>query len=169
VNTEDIRTLYAFNRWANRRVLRDVAPLSREELSRNLDTSHTSIHGTLVHILWAEWLWVRRFRGQSPKRIFSPDEFSDVSQLATKWKRVEREQQKFISQLTDQRLGLRIEYENRQGERWEYSLAHMMQHLVNHSSYHRGQVVTLLRQLGRTARPTDLLVFLDEAGGEGDA
>ena len=48
------------------------------------------------------------------------------------------------------------------GQRWEYALGHMMQHTANHSSYHRGQVVTLLRQLGKTPEATDFLVFLDE-------
>ena len=48
------------------------------------------------------------------------------------------------------------------GQRWEYALGHMMQHTANHSSYHRGQVVTLFRQLGKTPEATDFLVFLDE-------
>ena len=55
-----------------------------------------------------------------------------------------------------------MSYENLQGVRWEYSLAEMMQQLVNHSSYHRGQVAVLLRQLGQKPLPTDFLVFLDE-------
>jgi uncharacterized damage-inducible protein DinB len=66
--------------------------------------------------------------------------------------------------LTDDRVKARISYENARGERWEYSLGHMMQHIVNHSTYHRGQVVTLLRQLGQTPPPTDFLVYFDEGG-----
>ena len=58
----------------------------------------------------------------------------------------------------------RIPYENLRGQRFEYALGHMMQHVVNHSSYHRGQVVTLLRQLGRTPPNTDFLEYFDEGG-----
>lgn len=172
MNSEDIGTLYAFNRWANHRVLFDAGSLSRDELHRNLGTSHDSVQGTLVHILWAEWLWLRRFRGDSPKRVFVPAEFPDVSVLETQWKEVEREQETFIGQLTEEArptLATRVAYENLQGQRWKYSLGHMMQHVVNHSSYHRGQVVTLLRQLGRAPQPTDFLVFLDERDGNGAA
>jgi len=56
---------------------------------------------------------------------------------------------------------------NTRGETWRYPLTHMMQHLVNHSSYHRGQVSLMLRQLGAEPTPTDLLVFFD-AGGQVD-
>ena len=66
--------------------------------------------------------------------------------------------------LTDAQLHGQISYENLQGQRWTYPLVHAMQHVVNHSSYHRGQIVTLLRQLGHTPPPTDFLVFLDEGG-----
>ncbi len=62
-----------------------------------------------------------------------------------------------------QRLG----YVNTRGERWEYTLAQMMQHVVIHSAYHRGQVVTLLRQLGAAAPTTDYLVFVDMRAGSG--
>lgn len=75
---------------------------------------------------------------------------------------MEAEQQAFINCLSDDLLEKRVSYENLQDQRWEYSLAQMMQHVVNHSSYHRGQVITLLRQLGQTPPATDFLVFLDE-------
>ena len=78
---------------------------------------------------------------------------------------MQADQERFAAALTDERLAERIAYENYKNERWEYSLARMIQHLVNHSSYHRGQIVTLLRQLGRAPRSTDLLVWIDEAGG----
>ncbi|MFY9554137.1 MAG: DinB family protein, partial [Blastocatellia bacterium] len=58
-------------------------------------------------------------------------------------------------------LGTVIAYTNTKGERWEYPLGRMMQHLANHSSYHRGQVTTMLRQLGAAVSPVDLLVFMD--------
>jgi uncharacterized damage-inducible protein DinB len=165
MNTEDIRTLYAFNRWANHRSLADARALDSQELTRDLGASYPSVHATLVHILWAEWLWLRRWQGESPKQVFAPAELGDLSAIESRWEEVEREQESFIAQLTDERLVIRIGYENRQGERWEYSLGHMMQHVVNHSSYHRGQVVALLRQLGHLPQATDFLLFFDEGGG----
>ena len=54
-----------------------------------------------------------------------------------------------------------VSYVNVKGETWTYRLEEMLVHLVNHSTYHRGQVATMLRQLGKTPEPTDYLLFLD--------
>ncbi len=164
MNVDDFRTLYAFNRWATNCLVGAARLLSPADLTRDIGTSHGSVRGTLVHMLWAEWIWLQRWRGESPKRVFAQDQFPDVDAIESRWRDVEREQQDFITALTDDHLHIRLSYENLQGEHWEYSLAHMMLHVVNHSSYHRGQVVTLLRQLGQTPPATDFLVFLDEGG-----
>jgi uncharacterized damage-inducible protein DinB len=55
-------------------------------------------------------------------------------------------------------------YQNLKGETWRYPLWQQMHHVVNHSTYHRGQVVTMLRQLGAAAPATDLLVYYDQGG-----
>ena len=74
---------------------------------------------------------------------------------------IDRRRQTFISGLTNDRLQELISYENLKGEQWEYSLGHMLQHVVNHSTYHRGQIVTMLRQLGAGATSTDFLLYFD--------
>lgn len=167
MNVAHVATLYAFNRWANARALAMVRPLAPHEFTADLRTSHGSIHGTLVHVLWAEWIWLERWRGESPQRVFGVDDYPDVEAIEAAWRGIAREQDAFIGRLTDARLAEPLTYVNVQGERWTYPLGHMLQHVVNHSTYHRGQIVTLLRQLGRSAEPTDFLVFFDEAGDAG--
>ena len=162
MNTQEIQTLYAYNRWANRRLLKAARLLDWQDCTSEMRTSHGSVRGTLVHIIWGEWLWVRRWRGESPKERFAPEEFRDWTTLESRWTSMEGDQQAFLNCVTDALLETRVSYENLQAQRWEYSLAQMMQHVVNHSSYHRGQLVTLLRQLGQTPPATDFLVFLDE-------
>ncbi len=169
MNTEDVRTLYTYNRWANDRIIGTVRPLEHNEFTRDGRTSHGSIRGTLVHTLWAEWIWLQRWRGESPKRLFAEKEFADITVIEKYWNGVEHERQEFIVQLTDPQLMERLTYENLQGERWAYRLGQMMQHVVNHSTYHRGQVVTLLRQLSHTPIATDFLVFFDETNDAGAA
>jgi uncharacterized damage-inducible protein DinB len=100
--------------------------------------------------------------GESPQRVFVPEEFSEWTALESQWSALEEEQNAFLEGLTDELLITRVSYENLQGIRWGYSLAEMMQHLVNHSSYHRGQIAVLLRQVGQAPVPTDFLVYLDE-------
>ena len=87
-----------------------------------------------MHVLWAEWIWLERWRGASPKQVFAEDQWPDVDAIRSRWHELERDRQGFIGELTEDRLLQRIAYENLQGERWEYSLVHMMQHVVNHST-----------------------------------
>lgn len=164
MHVDEIGTLYAFNRWATGRLLEAAGRLSPADFGRDLGTSHRSVRGTLVHTLWAEWIWLQRWLGASPKRAFTEDDLPDPPAIASRWDEVERERRAFIATLTDDRLLASVSYDNLHGERYEYPLVHMIQHVVNHSSYHRGQVVTLLRQLGQTPPATDFLVFFDEGG-----
>jgi uncharacterized damage-inducible protein DinB len=164
MSVERVRTTYAYNRWANRRLLDAVGQLQPQDFVRSLGGSFDSVQATLVHIMWAEWLWLRRWRGESPKRLFDPKDFPCVADIESRWDGVERDQADFIARLTDERLTARISYQNFEDRRWEYTLADMMQHIANHSSYHRGQVVASLRQLGQRPPATDFLVYLDEIG-----
>jgi uncharacterized damage-inducible protein DinB len=166
MNVDEMRTLYAFNRWATDRILRAVRLLSPEEFTRDLRTSHGSVRGTLVHTLWAEWIWLKRWTGESPKLIFDEGDFPDVVAVEARWHDLDRERQQFVATLTDDRLRSIVAYENMRGEHWEYPLVHAMQHVANHASYHRGQVVALLRQLGKTPPSTDFLEYFDEGGRE---
>jgi uncharacterized damage-inducible protein DinB len=164
MNRDAIRTLYAYNRWATGCLLDAARRVTPADLTRDLRTSHGSLRGTLVHTLWSEWIWLQRWLGESPQRVFAEEEFPDVDAIAARWGEVHRGQQDFVAALTDERLATRLAYHNVQGRGCEYPLAHMMQHVVNHSSYHRGQIVTLLRQVGHTPPATDFLVFFDEGG-----
>ena len=166
-NAEEVRSLFAYNRWANRRTLDSAAALSPHELHKDLGGSFPSIRDTPVHILAAEWIWLERWRGVSPRSFLDPAEFPDFSKLTDRWRRMETEQAQFVDSVTPDALAGDLSYVNTKGATWTYPLGRMMQHVVNHSSYHRGQVSTMLRQLGHGAVSTDLLVFFDEgAPGE---
>ncbi len=164
MNRQDIELLYRYDRWANDLVFRCASKLTAEQFTRDLQSSHRSVRDTLAHILAAEWIWLKRWLGTSPRSLFDPAQFPDVASLSAKLRETEQDQIKFIETLTDESIAAAISYTNTKGEQWEYPLGHMMQHLVNHSSYHRGQVTTMLRQLGAEAVSVDLLYFFDEKG-----
>jgi uncharacterized damage-inducible protein DinB len=167
MNQTNIQLLYDYNRWANAQILDAVSRLTPEQLTRDLSTSHHSVQETLIHILAAEWIWLMRCRGNSPNALLDPTDFSGLDSLREKWAEVEQEQKSFVDGLTDESLQSIIAYTNTKGERWEYPLWQIMQHVVNHSSYHRGQATAMLRQLGAAVVMTDLLVYIDvqAAGG----
>ena len=161
MNKIDIQLLYEYNQWANNRILTASSVLTEELFTKDLSSSHCSIHETLTHILSAEWSWLMRWRGISSTGILNSSDFINIEVLKIKWEVVEKEQIDFIKGLTDESLMMVLSYVNAIGQEWKYTLGQMMQHVANHSSYHRGQVTTMLRQLKVAAVPLDFLVFID--------
>ncbi len=162
IDVPGIRDLFRYNRWANARLFEAVARLSPEEFVRDLGSSYPSVRDTLLHIVWAEWIWLQRWNGASPRTVFEASDFPDARVLRSRWSEIDAGQQAFLETLTDERLIAVVSYVNLQGQVWRYPLWRQMCHVVNHSTYHRGQSTTMLRQLGARAVATDLLVFDDE-------
>jgi len=161
---EEISKLFAYNQWANERTLSAASALSPEELTRKLGGSFPSVHGTLAHIYAAEWIWLERWQGRSPRALPAIAEVPDLDTLQEKWRRVGREQTSYVERVTAARLVEIVTYVNVAGKTWSYPLHELLVHGVNHSTYHRGQVVTMVRQLGKSVEATDYLLFLDSRG-----
>jgi uncharacterized damage-inducible protein DinB len=161
MNTADILIQFEFNRWANARLLEAVNVLTTEQFQRELGSSYLSIRDTLTHILAAEEVWLMRWKGISPKSMLDAAHFPDVKSLKSKWDEVEMDQWNFLSKISDESLVEAVEYQNFKDETWEYQLWQMIHQMVSHSTYHRGQVITMLRQQGATPVELDFLVFID--------
>ena len=100
---------------------------------------------------------------RSPKALLDAATFPTLQSLESRWKTVEHDQTQFIEALTPRRrLSEELAYINQKGQRYSYPLWQQLVHVVNHSSYHRGQITTLLRQLGAEAVSTDFLLYYDE-------
>lgn len=166
MDTNYIRTLYEFNVWANERTFEAVSKPPAEQLTKNLGNSFGSIHDTLVHLVSAEWMWLTRWKGTSPKAMPDPKELSTLDALRARLSQVESDRAAFLKTLTDAALATPITYSNFEGKHFTYPLWQPMAHLVNHSSYHRGQVTTMLRQLGAKALATDMLIYLGVKSGQ---
>ena len=160
MNLTDIHNLYDYNYWAKRRILAVVETLSPEQFAKDLNSSHAGIQGTLFHIMGAEEIWFKRWRGESPGSFGTAKEYPSLDLLSDHWDMVEHEIMGFCHMLkTDEDLKKIIAYRNLKGEAYSQPLERLMQHLVNHSTYHRGQVVTMLRQLGVKPVATDLVAY----------
>jgi uncharacterized damage-inducible protein DinB len=153
-----IRRLFAYNRWANRRLLVAASLLSRDDFSRDLHASYGSVRGTLLHILWGEGRWLQFWKDGSVIPDPDPEQYPNVAALEAAWERIEEGQQTFAAGLTEQQLATTMKVREH-----EYTLADLVQHLLNHSTYHRGQVAVLLRQIGHRPPATDFRLFLTEA------
>ena len=156
MNRQDFRTHFAYNQWANHRLLEAAARLTTEAFAKDLNASFGSLRGTLNHMLWGEWWWLRFWQDDAlPDDL--PEEFPTLEALKARWAHVEQEQESFFAGLTEEQLT-----KPRRVREYEYALEELLHHLLNHSTYHRGQVALLLRQLGATPPATDFRLFLTE-------
>lgn len=154
--------LYAYNSWANQRAFDAVKPLLTDLLTRDLSNSFGSLHATLTHIVGAEWIWLERWHGRWPPSLPKSSEFCDLKALRDKLDDVRIDRERWLSSLNPDDLAKDLRYLNLRGEFYAYPLWQQLAHIVNHSTYHRGQITTMLRQLGAAATSTDLLLYYDE-------
>ncbi len=159
--TEFIRTLYEYNAWANERILDTAAQLSAEQVLAKGGASFDSVRDTLAHILAAQWLWLSRWEGVSPRALPAAAEFPDLAAIRARWDPIERETRAFVTRLDESALGRVVEYVNTAGEPNAYPLWQMMAHQANHATQHRSEVAVMLTQFGHSPGWLDFLYYLD--------
>lgn len=159
---EEMCTLYDYNAWANRRTLDAAGALTKEQFVKPMASSFASVRDTLAHICGAEWIWLERFQGRSPAALPDIAAFEDVTSLRENWAELEARLLAFVGKLRQEDLDRVMEYKTLKFGVYRNPLWQSMQHLVNHGTYHRGQVTTLLRQHGAQPILTDLMHFYRE-------
>ncbi len=159
---QEVKLLHAYNAWANNRIFDDVQKLTPEQYTKDLKASHGSIHGTMVHLVGAEKIWVERFQG-NPQPFLKAEEITTATELRALWERVGYETARWIGTMTDKKLQEVFSMKTLKGDTHTHVYWQAFQHLVNHSTYHRGQIVTLLRQMGAQPASTDLIAFYRES------
>jgi uncharacterized damage-inducible protein DinB len=155
--------LVDYHYWGRDRMLEAVEPLTPEEYLKDLGNSFRSVRDTVVHTYGAEWNWYLRWVGNSQKGFPDASAFPDVSTIRAAWKSQEQKVRLFVLSLGEENLHRTFKYRTFDGQEMESEFAHMLQHVVNHATFHRGQVTTMLRQLGAPApKPQDLIRFYRE-------
>ena len=162
----DLRLLIDYNYWARDRMIAAVTPLSTEQYTRDLGSSFKSVRDTLVHTYSAEWVWYSRWQGTSPTSPIPFDKFPDLAALQSAWLDLEARVRSFFEQAGEAGIARAMDYKLLNGQPGRTVLWQMLQHVVNHGSYHRGQVTTMLRQLGaQPPKSVDLITFYREQVG----
>lgn len=162
VTPELLRLLFQYNQWADRRIVDACSALSNEQFTRDLGSSFRSVRDTLVHLYGAEWVWNERIEGRSPTSLVSGAGFPDLASVRSKLEEMDNFYIEYVTRLTPQDLEHVIHYKSFTGEEFSNPLWQTLHQLTNHASYHRGQITTLLRQLGAKPVTTDLIAFYRE-------
>jgi uncharacterized damage-inducible protein DinB len=165
MNLEELRLLVDYHYWARDRVLDAASALAPDQFTRDLGSSFRSVRDTLVHFYSAEWAWCERWNGRSPTAHVPPESCPDVATLRVKWAELEGNVRAVLDRTGELGLDRVIEYSMLNGDPRASVFWHMVQHVVNHASYHRGQVTTMLRQIGAMPPPSmDLITFYRTRG-----
>lgn len=165
MNLTDIRQLFDYTEWANELAMDAAAKLPDDNLRRDVGISHKSIFGTLLHMAGAEWIWLERWNGRSPAKdkawlLWTTESCSDLAMLKERWRDLIDRRAQFISELDEERLNAELGFTLLSGDPSSMRLVDQMQHVANHATLHRGQIVGMIRQLGIEPPSTDLLFYL---------
>ncbi len=165
MNLSDLRHLFDYTEWANDLTMDAAAHLSDDNLRRDVGISHKSIFGTLLHMAGAEWIWLERWNGRSPAKdqawlLWTTDSCADLGMLKERWGGLIDRRAQFITELNEERLDAELPFKLLSGDSSSMRLVDQMQHVANHATLHRGQIVGMIRQLGIEPPSTDLLFYL---------
>jgi uncharacterized damage-inducible protein DinB len=165
MNVSDIKHLFSYTEWANGLAMDAAAQLSDENLRRDVGISHKSIFGTLVHMAGAEWIWLERWHGRSPAKaeawsLWSTESCADLQTLNERWRDVIDRRSRLVAEVDEDQLAAELAFKLLSGDPSSMRLVDQMQHVANHATMHRGQIVGMIRQLGIEPPATDLLFYV---------
>ena len=156
------RLIYTqYNYWANELLLSVIEKeMNDEMLNKEIISSFPSLRKTVYHIWDAEFIWLKRLKGESlddwPSKFFGGT-FSEAKEKILLNDQLFID---FVERLNDEKLSESFTYKNIEGKTFSNPIWESVHHCMNHSTYHRGQIVTMLRQLGITNIPsTDFISF----------
>jgi uncharacterized damage-inducible protein DinB len=157
---ELLRQYGAYNTWANQRLFEVINSLPQELQTKELQSSFTSLHSTIVHMWDAESIWWQRMKLQEsvvpPSTNFNGGTADAIQSLLQQ----NRQWEEWLNAATDMALEHVFSYYNTKREMFKQPTFQVVLQILNHGAYHRGQLVNMLRQLGQQKIPgTDFILW----------
>lgn len=152
--------LYTYHVWANRRLLDHLATLPGDIFDRRVESVFPSINHALAHMFAVDEMWFYRLQGDFSRKP-SGDPFESLLKASEAFARLHQSMQSY---LTDGQLNFEqtVSYTNSKGETFRNSILEIVQHMINHGTYHRGNISAMLHQMGHRGVSTDFIIFSRE-------
>jgi uncharacterized damage-inducible protein DinB len=165
MRAEEVTLLFAYNAWANARVLDAAANVTAEKLVQPAGLSHGSVRGALVHVMSPEYVWRTRCQeGVFPKAPLAEQDFPTLDVLQARWREEEAKLLAYVGGLRDEDLARVARYQTTAGVAHENPLWQVLVHVVNHGTQFRGEAALALTQMGHSPGNLDLMAWLRERG-----
>ena len=159
MTSAEARLHLRYSAWASHKLVEAVRSVSNADFEKPVGISHSSMLGTLSHILWADWLWFTRVVGSMEQ----PGQTREV--LETVWPELQDKWVTWAERASDTEINRVVEYKSiLDGQTARTPAWQIVLHLVNHATLHRGQVMGMLRQMGIAPPHTNLMNFYRELG-----
>ena len=149
-------------RWGDQQSLIAARSVRDEEYYTDYQISSGSLHKVLVHCMTAQWLWLCRFRGESPQRVEDHNDYPTRMSVEQRWPLVHAALIDFVGRMTPNQLGNPVTYHDTKGNAHTLPLRDMILNLVDHASYHRGQIATLIKRGGGKPVPISFRIWATE-------
>jgi uncharacterized damage-inducible protein DinB len=152
--------LYAYHRWANRRLFDVAAALGEEACGRDVGKqfSFPTLRRMFAHVYGADAVWLARWKGSSPTALPGSD-IATMAELRSTWDTLEREQRAFVDALTPADRARDVPYKNTEGTAFHTPLGVLVQHVANHATHHRSEVATMLTMVSGSPPDTGLVAW----------
>ncbi len=161
---ELLKQYAVFNTWASQKIITVILSLPEEKQMTELPSSFSSLYKTVLHMWDAESIWWQRMKLQ--ERIIRPGENfkGTLKDIANGLLGQSKQWEEWVSQASELALDHVFQYSTFSGEQFKQPTWQMLLHVFNHGTYHRGQLINMLRQLGIEKLPsTD---FIEWARGK---
>jgi len=156
---DDLASLFAYNRWADGRMVEALRRLSDGQYTREPAPGWTSVRATVVHIGGAASIWSRRLDGETVTTRPSEAKVPTLDDAERLLREGHDAFDRIVAGLTPERLASVWTYRNLKGEAASLPVWSVLRHVANHATYHRGQVLIMLRQLGVKPVSTDMVIW----------
>jgi uncharacterized damage-inducible protein DinB len=152
----DVSRQYAYHKWATLKVIQHVGQLPEELYTQKIKSVFPSIYETFKHMFEVDEIWFSRLKGME----IANRQFLKREDLLVQYENILTNFEDFLKGEED--FGRIIQYRNSEGELYKNTVCELVQHVVNHGTYHRGNLSAMLRQLNSQTVATDYVCFLRE-------
>lgn len=158
---KEITDMYAsFNLWADKKITDAVGLIDEERAKKELKSSFSSIHSTLIHMGNAQIIWLNRIKKKADPEIAVTDTSHTTGQIIRRLLNLSGEWEEFMLGTSEEGLLSPVTYKTTRGEEFTEPVFEIAMHVMNHATYHRGQIITMMRELGETVLPrTDFIEY----------
>lgn len=157
---EYLLNLTRYNIWANQTLTGFIEEATESICTLEQKSSFPSIRETLLHLKNAQIIWLNRLQGESAGVWPAPNPANDTLAEAMELLKNSEDWLLYVESLSEQDLTREIEYKNLRGDVFSNTVSEVIAHVMNHSTFHRGQMVTMFRNAGFTAlKSTDMITW----------